>query len=119
MAAAVLGDPDAALRAAELADSAWVSGTPLVLATWAQVRLAAGVAHIMKGDLDGAQTEFALVPSLAPEYRLATITGYASQMEQRLSQRRFHNNAVAMEIRQQIHDFNTIAYAALAHGEAS
>jgi hypothetical protein len=53
-----LGDPDSALRAVEMADAAWASGTPLVTATWAQVRLAAGIAHIMKGDLDGTLAEF-------------------------------------------------------------
>jgi hypothetical protein len=112
-----LGDPDTALRAVEIADSAWASGTPLVTATWAQVRLAAGIAHIMKGDLDGTLTEFTPVLSLPPEYRMATITGYTSQMDQRLRQRRFQDNAMAVEIRQQIHEFNFTAHEALNAGE--
>jgi hypothetical protein len=112
-----LGDPDAALRAVELADSAWASGTPLVTATWAQVRLAAGIARIMKGDLDGTLAEFAPVLSLAPEYRMATITGYTSQMDQRLGQRRFQGNAIAMDIRQRIREFNSVARQALTLSE--
>jgi hypothetical protein len=81
------GDPDAALRAAQMADSAWAAGIPRAAATWAQVRLAAGIAHIMKGDLDGTLAEFTPVLTLAPEYRMATITGYTSQMDQRVHSR--------------------------------
>jgi hypothetical protein len=112
-----LGDPDSALRAVEMADAAWASGTPLVTATWAQVHLAAGIAHIMRGDLDGTLAELTPVLTLAPQYRMATITGYTSQMDQRLRQRRFRGNSLAMQIRQQICDFNTAAHAALVHSE--
>jgi hypothetical protein len=45
------GDPDAALRAAEMADHAWACGDPWVAATWAQIRLGAGIARIIKHDL--------------------------------------------------------------------
>jgi hypothetical protein len=111
------GDPDSALRAAEMADSAWASGAPRATATWAQVRLAAGIAHIVKGDLDSTLTEFTPVLDLAPEYRMATITGYTSQMDQRLRQRRFQGNVIATEIRQHIHEFNSAALSALTTSE--
>jgi len=111
------GDPDAALRAAEMADSAWASGIPRVEATWAQVRLAASIAHIMKNDLDGVTKELTPVLSLAPEYRMATITGYTSQIGQRLRQRRFQGNALAVSIREQIHEFNAAALPTLTTSE--
>jgi hypothetical protein len=103
------GDPDAAMRAAEMADSAWASGDPWVAGTWAQVRLGAGIAHIMKGDLDGALEEITPVLALAPEFRMATITGYTSHMDRRLRQRRFQGDITAMEIRQKIQEFNSAA----------
>jgi hypothetical protein len=111
------GDPVAALRAAEMADSAWASGIPRVEATWAQVRLAAGIAYIIKGDLDGVTKELAPVLSLPPDYRMATITGYTAQIEQRLRQRRFKGNVIATEIRDQIHDFDATALPALTVSE--
>jgi tetratricopeptide (TPR) repeat protein len=113
-----MGDPDTALRAAEMADSAWASGSPQADATWAQIRVGAGIAHIMKGDLDGTLAEFTPILTLAPEYRMATITGYTSQMDQRLRQRRFQGNAIAAQIRQQIHGFNSAAHLALTHSES-
>jgi hypothetical protein len=111
------GDPDAALRAAGMADSAWASGAPRVAATWAQVRLAASIAHIMKGDLDGVVEELTPVLTLAPEFRMATITGYTAQMDQRLRQRRFHGSAAAMEIKQRIQEFNSTALPARTMSE--
>jgi len=110
------GDPAAALRSAEAADSAWADGDPWVAATWAQVRLGACIAHIMRDDLDGALRDFALVQELPPEFRMATITGYTAQMDKRLQQRRFQRNAIAMRIREQIRDFDSAALSALTLG---
>ena len=108
------GDPDAALRAAEKADSAWDSGDARVAGTWAQVRLGVGIAHIMKGDLAGAQEELIPVLTLSPEFRMATITGYTSDMEKRLRQRRFRNDAIAKEMIEQIQEFNSSALLSTA-----
>ena len=77
-------DPDAALRAAEMADQAWADGDPWVAATWAQVRLGAGVAHIIKGDLGAAQGELAPVLTLDPALRIATVVAYTAEMDRRL-----------------------------------
>jgi len=101
------GDPDAALRAAEMADSAWASGDPVVKGTWAQVRFGAGIAQIMKGDLDAMLREVTPAFDMAPEFRMATITAYTSHMDARLRQRRFARDATALEIRQRIHEFNS------------
>ena len=60
------GDPDAALRAAEMADQAWADGDPWVAATWAQVRLGAGMAHIIKSDLDAVAGRTGACPHARP-----------------------------------------------------
>jgi hypothetical protein len=100
-----------------MADSAWATGDPWVAGTWAQVRLGAGIAHIMKGDLDGALEEITPVLALAPEFRMATITGYTSHMDRRLRQRRFQGDVTAMEIRQKIQEFNSAALSDVQAGD--
>jgi tetratricopeptide (TPR) repeat protein len=111
------GDSNGALRSAEAADSAWASGDPWVAGTWAQVRLGACIAHIMRDDLDGALRDFAPVQSLAPEFRMATITGYTAQIDKRLHQRRFQRNAIATRIKEKIRDFESAALPALTISE--
>jgi hypothetical protein len=106
-------DADAALRAAEMADSAWARGDAWVAGTWTQVRLGAGIARIMKDDLDGALAEISPALTLAPEFRMATITGYTSQIDRRLQQRRFLRSDTAAEISGRVRDFNVTALATL------
>jgi hypothetical protein len=101
------GDPDAALRAAELADQAWAYGDPWVAATWAQVRLGAGVAHIIKGDLGAAHGELTPVLRLDPSLRMATVVAYTTEMDRRLRQQRFRRHPVATQMREQIRTFNS------------
>ena len=107
------GDPDAALNAVGMADAAWKSGAPWAAGTWAQVRLGAGIAHIMRNDLDGALTEISPVLSLAPKLRMVTITGYATQIDKRLQQRRFRGSSTATMIRRQVKEFNASALSTL------
>lgn len=111
------GDPDGALQAAQTADTAWASGDPQVIGTWAQVRLGASIAYIMKSDLDGALREFTPVRALDPELRMATITGYTEQMDWRLRQRRFDRNVLARDIREQIREFTNEALSTLTTGD--
>jgi hypothetical protein len=113
------GDPGSALRYAMAADSAWASGDPWVVGTWAQVRLGASIAHIMRDDLEGALREFEPVRTVSPEFRMATITGYTSQMDKRLRQRKFQRSPIAVQIREQIRQFNSAALSALAISEGS
>jgi hypothetical protein len=110
--ATLSGDPDAALRAAQMAESAWNSGDPRVLGTWAQVRLSAAIAYIIKDDLDGAELEFFPVLSVAPEFRMSTITAYTNQIDRMLQRHRFERNAQAIEIRRQAQVFNSAALPA-------
>lgn len=100
-------DPDAALRAAEMADQAWADGDPWVAATWAQVRLGAGVAHIIKGDLGAAQGELAPVLTLDPALRIATVVAYTAEMDRRLRQQRFRHDPIATQMREEIKAFNS------------
>ena len=101
------GGPDAALRAAEMADQTWADGDPWVAATWAQVRLGAGVAHIIKGDLGAAKGELAPVLTLDPALRIATVVAYTAEMDRRLRQQRFRHDPIATQMREQIKAFNS------------
>jgi hypothetical protein len=109
-------DATAALRAASMADTAWSSGVPRVMGTWAQVRLGTGIARTIAGDLDGAFTEVIPVMTLAPEYRMATITAYATQLDKRLQQRRFQRDPTAADIRALLREFNAQALPRPAAG---
>ena len=81
------------------------------MGTWAQVRLGAGIACIIADDLQRALAEITPVMTLAPEYRMATITAYTMQIDKRLRQRRFARDATAMEIRSRVCEFNAGALA--------
>jgi transcriptional regulator with XRE-family HTH domain len=107
------GDPDAALRAAAIADAAWAAGEPRADGTWAQVRLGSGIAYIMNNDLDGAMKEIVPVLALTPEFRMATITDYTVQIDKRLQQRRFGSSPTAAAIRRQLKEFNASALSTL------
>jgi hypothetical protein len=109
---------DAALGAAQLADTAWASGVPRVTGTWAQIRLGAGIARIIADDLHGALAEIAPVMNLAPEYRMATITAYTTQIEKRLQRRRFLRDSTAVAIRSRVHEFNAKALTRSGRGSA-
>jgi len=65
----------------------------------------------MKDDLDGALSEISPALTLAPEFRMATITGYTTQIDRRLQQRRFLRNDTTIEIRSRVRDFNIAALA--------
>jgi DNA-binding transcriptional regulator YiaG len=111
------GKPEEGLRAAEMADAGWASGEPKVHGTWAQVRFATGIAYVMMGELDGAAEQVAPVMSTPPEFRLATITNYLVDMEERLQHAPFHDSTVTASLREQIHDFVSTALPASDTGE--
>lgn len=103
------GDPTTALRAASIATTAWNSGEPFATATWAQIRLGTGIAHIMMGDLDSTLADVSPALNLPQQFRISTVIGYASQIDKRLQQRRFLHNNIAADIRRRIFDFNRSA----------
>lgn len=101
------GDPDSALRAAATADGGWNAGQPKTPATWAQIRAGAGIAYLMKGDLDGASQQVSAILDLSPELRIGTVTGYLNYLCTLLSQPRYSGSRLAIELTQQIRDFNS------------
>lgn len=103
------GDPEAALRAAAAADTAWKSGEPRTPGTWAQIRVGAGIAHLMKGDLDGTIQEVTPMLTLEPEFRMATVTRYLEDLAKRLKQRRYQRDPTAQQLLQRIDEFNAVA----------
>jgi hypothetical protein len=111
-----LRDPDEALCAAEMAAAGWAGGDPWLYGVWALVRIGAGIAYVMKGDLDAASGQFEAVLTLAPTFRIATITGYLADMDSLLRQRRFAGAEKARDLRQQIATFTTAASPATAGG---
>lgn len=104
-----LGEAEAALRAAEKADTAWTSGEPYVHGTWAQIRFGAGNAYVMMGELDGTAQQILPVMNMQPEHRMATITNYLVAMDTRLQAKRFRGSDLAADIRGQIREFNSAA----------
>lgn len=102
-------DPHAALRAAQTAEAGWESGDPRVPTTWAQIKVGSAIARLMQGDLDGAVTEVTPMLTLEPEFRVATVTRYLAQLDQRLRHPKFQLSRAAVDLRQQIREFNSIA----------
>ncbi|MFC4009621.1 hypothetical protein ACFOY2_20510 [Nonomuraea purpurea] len=100
-------DPVAALKAAAAAEEAWAGGAPWVAGTWAQVRFGAGIACVMMDDLDAAAEQIDPALSLAPEYRLSTITRHLVQMDTRLTAPRFRGSDMVTTLREQIRVFNS------------
>jgi len=99
------GDPDAALRAAQMADSGWAQGEPMVLANWAQIRVGAGIAHLTKDSLDGTGKEIQPVLTLPPELRVSTVTAYMEKLDRHLCATRWRHQPMARSLRRDIRDF--------------
>lgn len=107
--ATYLGNPENALRAAATADACWAAGDPKVAGTWAQVRVGAGMAHLLNDELDGAADEVAPVLQLPPELRMGTVTGYTTNLDRRLDEPRFKRSPIAVRLREQIAEFHSAA----------
>lgn len=105
------GDPDTALRAAAMADAGWAAGDPRNPANWAQVRVGAGIAYLIKDALDGVAEQVLPVLDLHPNLRIGTVTGYLRELDRRMDQPRFAHSKTARELRQQIQEFNSSAAA--------
>jgi len=103
------GDPDGALAAAAAADQGWASGDPLIPGTWAQIRIGAAIANLLKDELDGAAEQVTPMLAMAPEYRIATVTGWLADLDEHLAHPRFTRDPRAHALRQQIRDFTSAA----------
>lgn len=104
-----LGDPDAMLEAASAADAAWTAGAPRVPATWAQIRIGAGIAHLLNGSPDGAAAEVEPVLALPPGMRVATVTAYTERLRRRLEHPRYNRAAGIRDLADRLAQFNADA----------
>jgi tetratricopeptide (TPR) repeat protein len=107
--AAQIGDADAMLRAASVADAAWSAGAPRISANWAQIRVSAGIAHLLNGSLDGAVAEVEPVLALPPGMRVATVTAYTERLRRRLAHPRYNGAAGVRELNERLVQFNANA----------
>jgi DNA-binding transcriptional regulator YiaG len=107
--AAQIGDADAMLRAASVADDAWAAGAPRISANWAQIRVSAGIAHLLNGSLDGAVAEVEPVLALPPGMRVATVTAYTERLRRRLEHPRYNGAAGVRELSERLVQFNADA----------
>ena len=96
------GDPAAALAEAETARDAYARGEPWAYGTWAQIRIGAGIAHLLAGRVDGAASELAPILAMPPEQRLATLTTRLGEVDARLTQRQYARSTEVAALRQHI-----------------
>ncbi len=99
------GDLDRSLQEVQRADRAWAGGGPWVYGTWAQVRIGAAIARARKREVDGAAEEIAPVLSIAPEYRVVTITGRLGDVDQLLHEHQFQGSRDAADLSERIGAF--------------
>src|SRR5579875_162890 len=104
-----LGDADAMLEAASVADAAWSAGAPKVPANWAQIRVGAAVAHLLNGSLDGVVAEVEPVLVLPSNMRVATVTAYTERLRRRLGHPRYNGAAQVRELGERLAQFNVDA----------
>jgi hypothetical protein len=112
------GNADGALRAALAADEGWAAGDPHIPGTWAQVRIGAAIAHLLKDSLDGAIEQVTPMLAMPPEFRIATVTGWLADLDRRLSGCRYSSSQAGSCLRQQIRGFTASALPPHATREA-
>jgi hypothetical protein len=104
-----IGDADAMLQAAATADAAWSAGAPKISANWAQIRVGAGIAHLLAESLDGAVAEVEPVLALPPSMRVATVTAYTERLRRRLEHPRYNGATGARELGERLAQFKADA----------
>jgi tetratricopeptide (TPR) repeat protein len=103
------GDPGGALQAAADADASWATGEQRIPGTWAQVRIGAAIAHLLRDQLDGAAEEVASILDLPPDFRISTVTGWLADLDVHLANGRHARSPEAIALRRQIRDFTAAA----------
>jgi hypothetical protein len=99
------GDLDGALLAASDSGTAWDPDGPHVPAAWAQTRIGAGIACLLKDEPDGAAEQVRPMLDLPPGLRIASVTGWLADLDRHLADSRYTHVPVAAELRQQIREF--------------
>jgi hypothetical protein len=103
------GDLDSALRAGSEVGMARDPVGPHVPAAWAQIRIGAGIACLLKDEPDGAAEQVRPMLDLPPALRIPTVTGWLADLDRHLADARYAHVAVAAELRQEIREFMTTA----------
>jgi hypothetical protein len=93
------------LQAAAAAEDSWAAGGPRNPGTWAQVRTGAAIAHLLQDSLDGAVEQVTPVLTLAPDMRIATVTGWLTDLDSQLAAERFSASKIGISLRDQIREF--------------
>jgi tetratricopeptide (TPR) repeat protein len=102
-------DAAGAIEAAADADAGWAAGEQHIRGTWAQVRIGAAIAHLLRRDLDGATEELAPVLDMPPDFRIATVTGWLADLDAQLARGPHAGSPAAAVLRRQIRDFTAAA----------
>lgn len=102
------GDLDGALLAAADIGPAWTEG-PHVPAAWAQIRIGAGIACLLKDEPDGAAEWARPVLDLPSGLRIATVTGWLADLDRHLAEARYARVPIVADLRQQISEFTITA----------
>lgn len=105
--ALAMDNPSRALASAAGWNPDPVPGRPCVTAAWAQIRIGAAIARLGQDALDGIAGEIAPVLALAPQFRIATVTGWLDDLGQRLSAGRYAGSPVTASLQQQIRCFTS------------
>jgi hypothetical protein len=95
-----------------MSDAASTPGHPPPFGTWAHTRIAAGIAYLTLGSVDGAAHQIAPVLELPNEFRLATLTEHMATVDGLLRRRRFRGAPEAAQLRDRIAEFAHSARAA-------
>jgi hypothetical protein len=103
------GDPAGALRAADGTSATWDPDLAHVPAAWAQIRIGAGIACMLKGEPDGAAEQVRGVFDLPQGLRIATVTGWLADLDRRLADARYAHVPLVGDLRNQIRNFTTTA----------
>jgi hypothetical protein len=103
------GDLDGALLAASDSGTAGDPNGLHVPAAWAQTRIGAGIACLLKDERDGAAEQVRPMLDLPPGLRIASVTGWLADLDRHLADSRYTHVPVATELRQQIREFTRTA----------
>ena len=103
------GDPDGALLVTSDVGTTWNPDGQHVPAAWAQTRIGAGIACLLKDEPDGTAEQVRPMLDLPPGLRISTVTDFLADLDRRLAGGRYERVPVVVELRQQIREFTTTA----------
>ncbi len=73
------------------------------------MRIGAAIAHLQQGQLDGTAEDIGPVLAMAPDMRIATVTGWLHDLDTELHTGQHASSPLAISLRHQIRDFTAAA----------